>query len=149
VAWTRWIGAPRSSVWDAWASRSQWVVMLADKPARDAESLTIRRTRERSRCLPDREATTGASSAAAPFRGPSWLHTHGRSTTRLRPRFPWITIWPASPRAWRFEKVEPLARRVARETLSEEVQEIVFRVESNRDYVIFGTFYTYDQRISN
>jgi hypothetical protein len=47
------------------------------------------------------------------------------------------------------EKVEPLARRVARETLSEELQDIVFRVESNRDCIIFGTFYTYDQPTSN
>jgi hypothetical protein len=41
------------------------------------------------------------------------------------------------------ERAEPLAERKEKWTLTEEVEDIIRRAESNPDAIIFGTFHTY------
>ncbi len=41
------------------------------------------------------------------------------------------------------EGEEPLAERAARQTLTEEVEDLMVRAESNPDAIIYGSFYTY------
>lgn len=66
VACTRWIGAPRSRAWEAWACRSQWGKTGTSTPARTAAPWTIRCTWEGCRWpLPLREGNTGVSIPAS------------------------------------------------------------------------------------
>ena len=44
VAWTRWMGAPRSRAWEAWAWRSQCGETARSMPARSAARRTMRST---------------------------------------------------------------------------------------------------------
>ena len=81
VVLTRWIGAPRSSAWLAWAWRSQWGDTAAAMPARLAAARTMRHTCVAVRAPPWRERNTGASGPPRPSPSSS-CHVAAESSTK-------------------------------------------------------------------
>jgi len=96
VAWTTWIGAPRSSAWLAWAWRNQRGDSAPERPARRAAASPIRNTCERWRWPPRWERKTGAAGPASPRSVRISRQMGGRRMCRVLPPLPCTVTWPPS-----------------------------------------------------
>ena len=100
VAWTRWIGAPRSRAWLAWAWRSQCGETARSMPARLAAWRTMRSTATVCRaapCLRDRKTAVRHRRHRRGRVSRSLATDSGNWIARVFAPLPKTVIWTPSP----------------------------------------------------